>query len=456
MARGMGSKSASVLVMLAGLASGGCFGDSARSGGPALAADQQPSSDQPASTQPVRGTAGEGGVVAVVHTTQTPSPAREIDAQSAWGLNSNAQVVEEARRAEPEPQSNEQSGPNLASRLYGEMLSLELPGEPSPGEQGVQTNNIRQASFNTEGSDFDPAVSRDGRLVVFSSTQHRPTADIYIKPIDSRVVTRLTSDPAQDAMPAISPDGSRIAFASNRSGSWDIYVMSSTGGKALQITSDGTHELHPSWSPDGSRLVFCKLGQTTGRWELWIVDVDNPLAANFIGYGLFPEWSPVPRTGMTGGDRIVFQRSRERGERSFSVWTLDYDPARNEAGNETEIVASPNAAFINPGWSPDGTRVVYSAVPNDSAWTEGSDRPAHAGLWMIGIDGRGEVSLTRGDSVDLMPAWASNGRVLFVSDRGGVENLWSLDIAPAIYAATGVDPRAEPESTFATAPTDDD
>ena len=57
-----------------------------------------------------------------------------------------------------------------------------------------------------------------------------------MKTVESRVVTQITNDPANDLMPRFSPDGSRIAFASDRSGNWDIYVMPATGGKPIQVT----------------------------------------------------------------------------------------------------------------------------------------------------------------------------------------------------------------------------
>jgi hypothetical protein len=164
---------------------------------------------------------------------------------------------------------------------------------PEPVDETIEaipaTANVARVTFAEEGADFDPCVSPDGSRLVFASTQHRATADIYIKRTDSRVVTQLTNDPAEDAMPKVSPDGERIAFASNRAGSWDIYVMPIGGGKAVQISSDLADEIHPSWSPDGSQLVFGRLGEATGRWEMWIVSLQNPSVAHFIGFGLFPE-----------------------------------------------------------------------------------------------------------------------------------------------------------------------
>ena len=322
-------------------------------------------------------------------------------------------------------------------RLYGEELGENMPREINPEALSRAVANMQQVTFSHEGADFDPSVSPDGRAIVFASTQHRPTSDIYIKQANSRVVTRLTEDVNQDVMPAISPDGQFVVFSSNRSGNWDLYMMPTAGGKAVQLTNDDSNELHPSWSPDGTKIVFSRLGQTSQRWEMWIVDVQNTSGAQFIGYGLFPEWCPVPGTGYQGADKIVFQRSRERGDRAFSIWTIEYNDSPAKAGRETEIMSSRTHALINPSWSPDGRFVLYAAVPNTESWNSGSnDRPETSSLWMIADDGRGRVKLTGGAAVDLMPVWGANGKVYFVSDRSGNENLWSFDIAPAVQAAS--------------------
>ncbi|MBX3357245.1 MAG: PD40 domain-containing protein [Phycisphaeraceae bacterium] len=329
------------------------------------------------------------------------------------------------------PAARRQAEP--AVNMYGET-----PGNPAMTNEALLLDgmeSLSQVTFAAEGGAFDPCVSRDGKMIVFTSTQHRPTADIYIKPVNGRTLTQLTADPAHDIMPVISPDGQRIAFASNRAGSWDIYVMSVNGGQAVQVTSDKTHELHPSWSPDGTRLVFCRLGEVSGRWEMWVSDVNQTASSEFIGYGLFPSWSPVAAGGEGGRDKILFQRSRERGDRAFSVWTLDYKPG--DTSSPTEIASSQSAALINPAWSPDGQRIVFGVVPNPGAATGGATRPQMADLWMADITGGGRVNLTAGRFVNLMPTWSPDGRIYFVSDRGGVDNIWSIGTEKAVFAATG-------------------
>jgi TolB protein len=303
----------------------------------------------------------------------------------------------------------------------------------TPGRDQGTPASLAQVSFSLEGSDFDPDVSRDGTMIVFASTQHRPSPDIYIKPVDGRVITQLTSDPAADVMPRLSPDGTRVAFASNRAGNWDIYIMPITGGKAVQVTSSASDELHPSWSPDGSQLVYSRLGEMSGQWEIWVTDVGNSGISRFIGYGLFPEWCPVSGTGTAGADRIAFQKSRERGDRAFAIWTIDYQGG--QAGNTTEIASSPIAACINPAWSKDGQWLAFATVPNPGAWNSEGTRPSSAQLWMVDLSGTNRINLTSDNAVNLMPAWGARNRLFFVSDRSGVDNIWCMDTTPMVQLA---------------------
>jgi TolB protein len=193
--------------------------------------------------------------------------------------------------------------------------------------------------------------------------------------------------------------------------------MNANGGQPIQLTNDSTDDVHPSFSPDGKQLVYCSFGAKSGQWELVVIDLDRPASKRFIGYGLFPRWSPTD-------NRIVFQRARERGTRWFSVWTIEYEGG--EGVRPTEIAASSNAAVITPSWSPDGSYLTFCTVADPSA--DEQTRPGLADVWVIGADGAGRSNLTHGQFTNLQPIWARDGAIYFVSNRSkdGIENIWTL------------------------------
>ncbi|MFM7133954.1 MAG: TolB family protein [Planctomycetota bacterium] len=288
--------------------------------------------------------------------------------------------------------------------------------------------NLAQVSFATEGGDYAPDVDRTGSFLVFASTQHRPTFDIYRKTVDGRTVTQLTTDPSDDLMPSISPDGKQVAFSSNRNGNWDVYVMSINGGAPSQITSDADDEVQPTWAPDGKRIAFSRKNGRTGIWEIWIVDSSSPGLRTFVCEGFLPRWSPNPNR-----DTLLFQRARQRGTRLYGVWTIDI--VQGEGMNPTEVVSAKNAAILQPNWSPDGAKIVFTTVVNpvgSSEWPDQSD------IWVVSADGTGRIGLTNSRFRNMQPSWGSDGRIYFVSNRGGIENIWSIAADPSKIANNGV------------------
>lgn len=395
---------------------------------------------EPLAQTPVRGTP-----VRAEHAGSQPMQyAQPSQAQYSQTQFSQAQFTESS--------SDHAAPTRTASRASAQIDPFaQAPGfgqrsERNPGEMTDRLEGLVHVTTATDGADFDPVVSRDGSVMVFASTRHRETSDIYLKQLGGNAVRQLTADPAQDAMPAISPDGSRVAFCSDRTGVWNIYVMSTTGGQAVQLTSTGAQDVHPSWSADGQRLVFSRLGERSGRWELWVMEVNHPTSAEFIGYGLFPEFCPQAGTGEHGSDKIVFQRSRERGDRGFSVWTLDYRPG--DAGSPTEIAYKQGQALVNPTWSPDGEWIVYATIHNPANVAyAGTTAHEPTDLWMTKADGATRVNLTAGKFENLMPTWSPDGRIYFVSNREGPSNIWSIGTDKAIAAATGSGPASSNNHT---------
>lgn len=354
-------------------------------------------------------------------TSGSTSSTKTASADSAPQTEPGADAAAESLVPEPTPAVS-----MAASAGTDAWVNPQARLEPG-SDNAPATFNLRQVTFAQEGADFDPAVSRDGTRIVFASTQHRPTADLFVKTIAGRTITQLTDDPAEDGTPDISPDGAKVAFASNRDGNWDIFVMPITGGKAVQITSDESDELHPSWSADGGKIVFSRMGPTSGRWEMWVTDAHQASGATFIGYGLFPRFCPTSGTGSNGSDRIVYQLGRERGQRSFAIWTIDY--LDGQSSNPTLIASSSTAALINPTWSPDGAYIVYSSVPSAGPAAGG---PPAAELWLASVTAEATIRLTSSDLRAIRPVWGPSNRLYFVSSRNATENIWSLDLSQSL------------------------
>lgn len=344
-------------------------------------------------------------------------------------------------------------------------------------------DGLVQVTRPAEGADFDPVISRDGTFIVFASTQHRRTADLYMRQLGSSVMVQLTQDSSNDIMPAISPDGQKIVFCSDRAGagvipgsgpstaaafaplassnggSYGLYMMSIKGGQPVQLTS-GFTDLHPSFSPDGQRIAFCRYGEVSARWELWVLDIKRPASPEFIGYGMFPKFSPVGGTGVAGADRLLFQRARQRGDQAYSVWTIDYKPG--STGNPTQVIAAEGRAAISPTWSADGQWIAYTSavvnplgpgypvqapisprhgygVPNANGGGSGggSGQSQSGEIYLTSADGAMTINLTGSMGRAFMPTWGADGRVYFVSDRSGTMGIWSVSTEKALAAASG-------------------
>ncbi len=279
---------------------------------------------------------------------------------------------------------------------------------------------MQRHTFGMEGADFDVDVASDGRRLVFSSTRHAIRPNLYLKEVGGQAVTQLTHDPAADVQPTFSADGRRVAFASDRAGSWDIWLLDLEGGPPRQITDSPWHEVHPSFSPDGRRLVYSMFNELAEKWELWVVNLDRPGSRMMIADGLFPRWSPV-------GDTIVYQRARERGGRWFSIWTVDL--IDGEPTFPVEVAASSDMALIQPTFSSDGQWIAYA-----TAEMQAGDQNALPGqmpvfgrgdIWIVQRDGTSPLRLTDGQGAHFSPSFAPDGHVFFTRSQGGVENIWS-------------------------------
>jgi Tol biopolymer transport system component len=184
--------------------------------------------------------------------------------------------------------------------------------------------------------------------------------------------------------PAWSPDGTRIAFTSNRTGRSGIYVMQSDGTQTRRLSISDADDVRPSWSPDGGRIVFAR----SGLGRLYVIDSDGR-NLRAITQGVYaedsdPAWSP-------DGRRIAFVR-RPRGGGSAAVFLIGAD------GHGLCRLTPFSRSIYGPAWSPDGSKLTYTNR-NGSGFA----------IAVVGADGRGLRVLTP-ENLDFTPAWSSDGR----------------------------------------------
>jgi TolB protein len=119
--------------------------------------------------------------------------------------------------------------------------------------------------------------SPNGRLLAFHRHMGAPgdtNYDIFVLDLGSGRATQITNDAADTSSPAWSPDGRRLVFASNRGGSFDLYVACADGTNVTRLTTGAGDEKYPVWSPDGNRIAYQVHGD-----GVWTVDA-NPVAAS--------------------------------------------------------------------------------------------------------------------------------------------------------------------------------
>ena len=229
---------------------------------------------------------------------------------------------------------------------------------------------------------------------------------------------QVTSVVGVEDYPTWAPDGSRLAYESNRSGNWDIWLTQLGGREAVNLTAGHEgQDRYPSWSPDGRVIAF--LSERDGNWGLYTVSALGGRARNvmaaltrpYTGFKGAPQWS--------GDGREIAVVVRDAGKNFAQVVTLD-----TQAVREIALPERSTNNIYDLSWSRDGSRFAYvEATADNSEVTR---------LWVVSSSGGEPKPVTDGFTNDWNPTRSDDGRHLFfISNRGGTMDLWRqvVDVA---------------------------
>jgi len=190
-------------------------------------------------------------------------------------------------------------------------------------------------------------------------------------------MTRITSGDWNDIAPALSPDGSRLAFASDRNKYWDLYLMDLQSGVVRQITNSPDYDSSPSWSPDGQWLVFETY--KNDNLELAVVSMSDGVneviaLTEHPASDQSPAWAP-------DGRHVAFVSTRSGDS---DIWLADLDLTGEDRYQNLSL--SPDASESHPVWNTDGSKLIWTTASQSigfsglHVWEAGN--PRRAARWI--------------------------------------------------------------------------
>ena len=244
--------------------------------------------------------------------------------------------------------------------------------ETPPEETEKPAWNVSSEQYYTQDVSIDTTettwsnvtVSPNGKTMVFDML-----GDIYAVPVGGGEATALTHGIEWNYQPRFSPDGSRIAFVSDRAGGDNLWIMNADGSEPVAVTDEAEHLVHnPAWSPDGNYLVGRKSYYSTrsiAAGEIWMFHrgggngvnlVERPNAESDQKNRAEPIFSPDGRFVYFSADitpGTVWQYNKNAINSLFAIKRLEL------ATGETDTVVSGPGGAIRPTPSPDGKSLAY-------------------------------------------------------------------------------------------------
>jgi dipeptidyl aminopeptidase/acylaminoacyl peptidase len=234
----------------------------------------------------------------------------------------------------------------------------------------------------------DPQISPDGRQVAFvvtalSEEKDQYLANIWVVDTAGAEPRRFTTGPKRDTKPRWSPDGTRLAFLSERDGhaKVQVYVMPAAGGEPIRLTDLPNGVMHHVWSPDGTRIA---LVARVGGWQEPESDEERQKSK--------PTRVITTLKYKANGEGFIY----DRRPHIFAV---------SAAGGEPRQLTDGDFADTEPAWSPDGAHLAFiSARHEERDYDNASD------VWVIAAQGGEPRRLTDTAGPVSSPAFSPDGR----------------------------------------------
>jgi hypothetical protein len=241
-----------------------------------------------------------------------------------------------------------------------------------------------------------------GTTIVFASDRSG-TSQIWAELPDGSELRQITSVPQGAYDPALSPDGTQVAFVRGTGTAADIFVQPLAGGPLRQITNSPGFDGAPAWSPGGGSLAF--VSDRSGNDDIWLAN----LAADTVHQVTMSPFEDIDPTWGPTGQSLAFASNRTG---NFDVWTINL-----QTGIPIRRTTSP-ADDTQPAWSPDGTQLAFV-----------SNRAGTDDIWTIDLQSKKTRQLQTDLSAEEAPSWAGNSSTIaFQSNRTGRDELFILGL----------------------------